>query len=99
MLNLEDEQTTLYSPEANTQDNFSRVTSEENLETGTFKLMKGRNVPTAFLPLSPKIGGQVTNNNKPKFNQYLTEEQARYVYKKTELGGIINTDMLHQEIE
>ena len=45
--------------------------------------MKGRNDPTAFLPLSPKIGGQVVNT-KPKINQYLTEEQARYVYKKTE---------------
>ena len=60
--------------------------------------MKGRNGPTTFLPLSPKIGGQVINN-KPKINRYLTKEQARYVYKKTELGGIINTDMLHQEIE
>ena len=60
--------------------------------------MKGRNDPTAFLPLSPKIGGQVINNNKPKINQYLTEEQARYVYKKTELGSLISTDTLHQEI-
>ena len=59
--------------------------------------MKGRNDPTASLPLSPKIGGQVINN-KPKTNQYLTE-QARYVHKKTESGGIINTDTLHQEIE
>ena len=47
--------------------------------------MKGRNDPTAPLPLSPKIGGQVINN-KPKSNQYLTEEQARYVYKRTESG-------------
>ena len=60
--------------------------------------MKGRNDPTTFLPLIPKIGGQVINN-KPKTNQYLTEEQTQYVYKKTESGGIINTDMLHQEIE
>ena len=55
--------------------------------------MKGRIDPTAFLPLSPKIGGQVSNN-RPKDNQYLTEEQARQVYKKTESGGIINTDTL-----
>ena len=60
--------------------------------------MKGRNDPTAFLPLSPKIGGQIINK-KPKTSQYLTEEQAKYVYKKTESGGIFNTDMLHQEIE
>ena len=60
--------------------------------------MKGRNDPTTFLPLSPKIGGQVVNN-KHKTIQYLTEEWDRYVYKKTESGGIINTDMLCQEIE
>ena len=29
----------------------------------------------------------------------MTEEQAKHVYKKTESGGIINTDTLHQEIE
>ena len=43
--------------------------------------MKGRNGPTTFLPLSPKIDGQI-NNNKPKDDWYLTEEQARHVYKK-----------------
>ena len=37
--------------------------------------MKGRNDPTA--------GGQVVDN-KPKTSQYLTKEQAKYVYKKTE---------------
>ena len=60
--------------------------------------MKGRNDSTTFLPLSPKIGGQVINN-KPNINQYLTEEEARYAHKKTESGGIINTDTLFQEIE
>ena len=51
-----------------------------------------------FLPLSPKIGGQI-NNNKPSASQYLTKEQAKHVYKKTESGDIINTEILHQEIE
>ena len=74
------------------------MNSEENLRLGTFKLMKGRNDPTTFLPLSPRIGEQVVNN-KPKASQYLTEKQARYVYKKTESGGIINTGKSHQEIE
>ena len=71
MLNPEDEETSLKSLVTNTQDNISRVNSEENLRT--FKLMKGRNDPTTFLPLNPKIGGQV-GNNKPKTSQYLTEE-------------------------
>ena len=34
-----------------------------------------------------------------KDNQYLTEQQARHVFKKTESGGIINTDTLHHEME
>ena len=66
--------------------------------TRTFKLIKGRKDPTTFLPLSPKKGGQVINI-KPKANQYLTKEQAKYDYKKTESGDIINTETLHQEIE
>ena len=98
MLNLEYEQTTLKSLVTNMQDNFSRVNSEENFKTGTLKLITGRNDPTAFLPLSPRIGAQVSNN-KPKENQYLTEEQAKHVYKKIDSGGIINTDTLHQELE
>ena len=63
-----------------------------------FKLIKGRNDLPTFLPLSPQIGGHVSNS-KPKDNQYLTEKQARHVYKKIESGGIINADTLHQEIE
>ena len=52
----------------------------------------------AFLLLSSKTVGQEVNT-KPKTNQYRTEEQSRYVYKKTESGSIINTDTLCQEIE
>ena len=48
--------------------------------------------------MSPRIGGQVTKN-KPNVSQYLTKEQAKHVYKKTESGDIINTETLHQEIE
>ena len=59
--------------------------------------MTGRNGPTVFLPLSPKIGGQV-NNNRPNVEQYLTREQVNYVYKKTELGEAINTETLQQEL-
>ena len=44
------------------------------------------------------MGGQV-HCNKFKDNQYLTEEQARHVYKKVETGSIVNVDTLLQEIE
>ena len=60
--------------------------------------MKGRNGPTTFLPLSPKIGGQ-GKGNYPSIGQYLTREQANFVYKKTESGEIINAETLQQELE
>ena len=62
-----------------------------------FKLIEGRNGHTTLLPLSPKIGGQVPS--KPSIVHFLTREHANWVYKKTELGEMINTDTLLQEIE
>ena len=64
----------------------------------TFKLLTGRNDSTTFSPLSHKVGGQI-NNNKLNVGQYLTREQTNYVYKKTELGKVINTETLQQEFE
>ena len=60
--------------------------------------MKGRNGPTVFLPLSPKIDGQ-EKGYYPSIGQYLTREQAYFVYKKTESGEVINTETLEQELE
>ena len=55
-------------------------------------------VPTTFLPLSSKIGGHV-GNNRPSVGQFLTREQASYIYKKTESGEIINMETIQQELE
>ena len=60
--------------------------------------MNGRDGTTAFLPLYSKIGGQI-NHNRPCIRQFLTREQASYVYKKTESGEMINVDTIQQEIE
>ena len=60
--------------------------------------MNGRNSTTAFLPLNTKIGGQI-DNNRPSVEQFLTREQNRYIYKKTESGEIINTETIQQELE
>ena len=38
--------------------------------------MKGRNGPTAFLPLSPKLDGQ-GKGNYPSIGQYLTRKQSQ----------------------
>ena len=60
--------------------------------------MKGRNGPTTFLPLSPKICGLI-NDNKPSIAQYLTRELANFVYRKTVSDEMINTETLQQELE
>ena len=59
--------------------------------------MNGRNNTTTFLPLDFRIGGQ-SRDSCPIVGQYLTRDQARYVYKKAETGEMINTDMKQQEI-
>ena len=54
MLNLEDEQTLLKSIVTNTQDNFSRVNSEENLRQGHLNLLNVGITPPHFYLLAPK---------------------------------------------
>ena len=53
----------------------------------SFKLMNGRDGATTFLPLNSKIGGQSRGNYPPTVRQYITREQARCIYKKTETGA------------
>ena len=60
--------------------------------------MNYENGTTAFLPLESKIGGQV-RNDRPSVGQFLTREQADYIYKKIEAGDIINADAIEQEIK
>ena len=42
---------------------------------------------------------QQEKGNYPSIGQYLTREQANFVYKKTESGEIINTETLQPELE
>ena len=60
--------------------------------------MNGRNDATTFLPLDSMIGGQ-SRDSHPTEGQYLTRDQTKYVYKKVEMGEMINTDTIQQEIE
>ena len=60
--------------------------------------MNGRDDTTTFLPLDFKIGGQ-NKDGCPTLGQYLTRDQARYIYKKAEAGESINTDMVQQDID
>ena len=50
--------------------------------------MNGRDDTATFLPLDFKIGGQ-NKDGCPTVGQYLTRDQARYVYKKAEAGESI----------
>ena len=60
--------------------------------------MNGRDDAAAFLPLDFKTGGQ-NKDSHPTVGQYLTRDQARYIYKKVETGESINTDTVQQEID
>ena len=55
-----------------------------------FKLVKGKNGTTSFLPSKEKTGGKV-NYIPDKETMCLTEKQMNYVYKAVEEGNIINT--------
>ena len=58
--------------------------------------MNGRDDTTTFLPLDFGIGGQ-SRDSCPIVGQYLTRDQARYVYKNgtttNRAGEVINIDM------
>ena len=60
--------------------------------------MNGKDGTTTFLPLASKIGGQI-NHDRPSVGQFLTREQASYIYKKVESGETINIDTIQQEME
>ena len=60
--------------------------------------MNGRDGTTAFWPLDSKISGQI-NYDRPSVGQFLTREQASYVYKKVESGETIYIDTIKQEAE
>ena len=55
-----------------------------------FKLVKGKNGTTPFLPLKEKTDGKV-NYIQNKEAMCLTEKQTNYVYKAIEEGNMINT--------
>ena len=57
-----------------------------------FKLVKGKDGTTSFLPIDSKIGGKISYiKNK--------EKQANYVYKEVEEGKVINTETMKHELE
>ena len=49
------------------------------------------------MPLNTSMGGQL-KPIKDKETKYLTEDQARHIYKKLELGNVVNIDTIKQEM-
>ena len=50
------------------------------------------------MPLNTKIGGPI-KYIKDKETICLTNDQARHIYEKVELEGVVNVDRITQEIE
>ena len=63
-----------------------------------FKLTKGENGTTTFLPLNTKIGGPVKYAQDKKV-MCLTKEQTTHIYKKIEPKSVLNMDTIKQELE
>ena len=61
-----------------------------------FKLVKGENGTTSFLPLNSKDGPVRYVKDR---NAICLAEQTNYVYKKVEQGSEINTEIMKQEID
>ena len=60
-----------------------------------FKLVKGKDGTTSFLPIDDRTGGKVRYiQNKDAI--CLIENQASYVYNKVEQGSSINTETMKQ---
>ena len=57
----------------------------------------GENGLITFLTLNTKIGGQAMKIKEK--NKCLTEDQGRHIYKKVELGNIINVDVIKLEMD
>ena len=62
-----------------------------------FKLVKGKDGTTSFLPIDSKPGGKVSYIRN-KEAMCLSEKQANYVYKKVE-EEVINIYTMKNEIE
>ena len=50
------------------------------------------------MPLNANISGQ-SKLRRDKETKYLTEHKAKHIYKKVELGSVINIDTIKQEME
>ena len=62
-----------------------------------FKLIKGRSGSVAFLPIIQNSGGNSKNNFEHR--DCLTPQKTNFVYKKVELGSLINKNAIKEELD
>ena len=62
-----------------------------------FKLLKGESGSATFLPISQNSGGNSKNNFKHR--DCLTPQQTDFIYKKVELGSLINRNTIKEELD
>ena len=62
-----------------------------------FKLVKGRKDPTTFLPISQGSGWN--KNVTTRHRDCLTPRQTNFIYKKVELGSLINKNTMKEELD
>ena len=72
-------------------------TDNTNREWGWFKLVKGRNGPTTFLPISQGLGR--SKSAIPRYRDCLMPRQTNFIYKKVELGSLINKNTMKEELD
>ena len=63
-----------------------------------FKLVKGKDGTTSFLPIESKMSGKVSYIKTTEV-VCLSEKLANYVYKKVEEGEVINVNTMKYELE
>ena len=68
-----------------------------------FKPVKGESGSAAFLPISQKLGGnhktEKDNRNSYTHRDCLVSQQTDFMYKKVELGSLINRNMIYEELD
>ena len=92
MFNLDDEQTALQTLLMDTDDKEVTITLTENRDS--LNLYKVEVVLPHFYLLSQNLGGN--NRNNFRHGDYLTPQQTNFIYKKVELGSLINTNTIKE---
>ena len=94
MLNLDNEQIPMQTLLMDINDE-EMITPTENKDS--LKLVKGRDGSTAFLPISQGLGG--SKSAILRYRDCLMPRKTNFIYKKIELGSLINKNTMEEELD